>query len=368
MPKRQVFAAIGRHLARFAAKKAEAARRDAAGLASDMAKTGLASLIVLFALLVLAGAIAVQAIEGARGNESFKGPFEGFWWAVVTIATVGYGDAYPASQAGRAVAMAFILFGFVLSALISGTIASIFVERRIREGKGLRDLKVKGHLALCGWNHNAVKILAALERDGSGRRTVLVLVNGREGDWFDSLKAEHPDLDLKYVRGNFWDESALVRASVATAKAVIILADESSGEGPTNADERSLLAALTCQSLNPAVPVSAEALREESAGHLRRAGVDNVVVNGEFSPFLEASEHFMKSGSGLMVGLLSEEKSVSLDDLLSDDPSAIDAFIKRKFKESAIDLGSDDSSGREIELNPGPGRIIRESDSAFVLG
>lgn len=384
----------------------EALGRNASVLGSDLGKTGLNALAAAVALLVIAGAALEFAFEG-RSNPAIKGVFDGIWWAVVTVATVGYGDVYPTSLPGRIVAIAFMLCGFVLTAMISGTVASIFVERRIREGKGLRELKLKGHILMCGWNASAEKMISAFEGGEAGRRVVLVLLNDREGDWFEALKSDYPGIDLKFARGHFWDEAALLRASAQNARAVVIVPDESGGEGLSNADERSILAALTCRSLNPEARVSAEILKQESEAHLRRAGVTDLVVRGEFSPFLlssacsgsglaaaarrvlspgsgirlskipaqlvgrsflEASEHFMRSGQGLMLGLYSEEKGMTFEDLISDDSSAIDAFIKRKFKESSLDMGSGGQVGDRIRLNPGADCLIREGDCAFVLG
>jgi len=387
-------------------EKLAALGRNAAALGTDLGKTGLNVLAAAVALLALVGAMLEFAFE--RGsNHSLKSVFDGIWWAVVTVATVGYGDVYPKSLAGRIVAIVFMLCGFVLTAMISGTVASIFVERRIREGKGLRELKLKGHILMCGWNAAAEKMISAFEGAGTGKRVVLALLNDREGDWFEALKSEYPGIDLKFARGHFWDEAALLRASAQHARAVVIVPDESGGEGLSNADERSILAALTCRSLNPETRVSAEILKQESEAHLRRAGVTDLVVRGEFSPFLlsaacagsglaaaarrvlsagsgmrlakipsqlvgrtfiEASEHFMRAGQGLMLGLYSEEKGMTFEDLISDDSSAIDAFIKRKFRESSLDMGSGGLPGERIRLNPGADCLIREGDSAFVLG
>ena len=45
-------------------------------------------------LLRVAFGLIVWAIERADPAGSFSSPFDGLWWAVVTLATVGYGDKY----------------------------------------------------------------------------------------------------------------------------------------------------------------------------------------------------------------------------------------------------------------------------------
>jgi voltage-gated potassium channel len=54
--------------------------------------------------------------------------WDGIWWAVVTVTTVGYGDVYPRSVGGRIVAMIVMLFGIGFLSVLTATIASRFVQ------------------------------------------------------------------------------------------------------------------------------------------------------------------------------------------------------------------------------------------------
>jgi len=91
--------------------------------------------------------------------------------------------------------MAFMVGGVALSAMVSGTIASIFVERRIREGKGLQDVRLKGHTIVCGWNSHAGSVLSGLEAESPS--TPVILINSMDAEGFDAIKAGHPGLDLR---------------------------------------------------------------------------------------------------------------------------------------------------------------------------
>ena len=80
------------------------------------------SLATVF-LTVIAGAIQATVDTG-----DFKTFWDGVWWAVVTVTTVGYGDVYPTTVAGRVVAIALMLVGVGFLAVLTATIASRFVK------------------------------------------------------------------------------------------------------------------------------------------------------------------------------------------------------------------------------------------------
>ncbi|MBD3924037.1 two pore domain potassium channel family protein [Nocardioides cavernae] len=56
-----------------------------------------------------------------------KGPIEGLWWGIVTGSTVGYGDFYPSSSAGRAVGAILIVSMLVLVPIAIGHVIANLV-------------------------------------------------------------------------------------------------------------------------------------------------------------------------------------------------------------------------------------------------
>ena len=50
------------------------------------------------------------------------------WWAIVTLATVGYGDVVPTTQLGRVVGSAIIILGVTFLAFLTATVTSYFVS------------------------------------------------------------------------------------------------------------------------------------------------------------------------------------------------------------------------------------------------
>jgi voltage-gated potassium channel Kch len=62
---------------------------------------------------------------------------DALWWAVVTVTTVGYGDRFPVSEGGRAVAVVLMLVGIGLIGVLTATVASFFVQEHTDANKDL---------------------------------------------------------------------------------------------------------------------------------------------------------------------------------------------------------------------------------------
>jgi voltage-gated potassium channel len=80
------------------------------------------ALITLF-LVVVAG-----AAQGAFNADEFPSFWDGVWWAVVTVTTVGYGDLYPKDVEGRLIGIVVMLLGIGFLAVLTATIASQFIK------------------------------------------------------------------------------------------------------------------------------------------------------------------------------------------------------------------------------------------------
>ena len=87
----------------------------------------LVTLFVIVILLVLASS-AMYLAENEAQPEKFSSIPTSMWWAVVTLTTVGYGDTYPVTLAGRVTGAIVALLGIGMIALPTGILGSGFIE------------------------------------------------------------------------------------------------------------------------------------------------------------------------------------------------------------------------------------------------
>jgi len=78
-------------------------------------------------LIILIAGLAIYDAEHQVGNIRSFG--DAVWWSFVTMTTVGYGDYYPVTIAGRIVAVGLMIGGITLIGVITATLASWIVER-----------------------------------------------------------------------------------------------------------------------------------------------------------------------------------------------------------------------------------------------
>ncbi len=63
-------------------------------------------------------------------NEFVETFFDSVWWSVVTLTSLGYGDIYPVTVAGRIVGMFLMFFGVILIGVIAGSFSRHYFEKR----------------------------------------------------------------------------------------------------------------------------------------------------------------------------------------------------------------------------------------------
>jgi voltage-gated potassium channel len=102
---------------------------------SSLGRDVTTSVIVLALATWFIAGLAVTDAERGYPGANIEGVGDGWWWALTTMSTVGYGDQYPVSTAGRIVGVALMIMGVALLGTITAMLASNFNGARNKEAQ-----------------------------------------------------------------------------------------------------------------------------------------------------------------------------------------------------------------------------------------
>ncbi len=98
----------------------------------------LLSSISVIMVLMFISAMLMYDIEHIAQPEVFDNALSSLWWAMATITTVGYGDIYPVTTAGRILSTFITFLGIFLTAIPTGIISAGFIEESSKR-RSLKD-------------------------------------------------------------------------------------------------------------------------------------------------------------------------------------------------------------------------------------
>jgi voltage-gated potassium channel len=363
------------------------------------------ALAIFVMLLVILGGFGYFLTEHPDDLSPLQRFGEGLWWAVVTITTVGYGDVVPKTSWGRVVGVAVMVGGLLSFSLVTATVASIFIERKFRRERGLETIKETNHILILGWHHDGETLLDQLLHR-LPPPTRVVLVNQMPSEKMEGIRGKYTGREPLFVSGDFTREEVLLRANVRHAFKGIILGGRQEGDSAADVDQRTLITALTLKSLNPKIKILAELLRTENKPYLERAGAQQILIRGQYDssimagaiaspglyqvmdallnaegftiwaidvpltfqgrPVKDLADYLKKQHEALLIATYSEGRSLSLEDLLGDEPSSIDEFIRSKFTETGMThLFS--RAKMAFQINPSYNLVLGPHDKAVVI-
>jgi voltage-gated potassium channel len=224
----------------------------------------LASLLVIFLVLLFLAAVVLHLLERDVQPENFGDLPAALWWAVATLTTTGYGDVVPHTGLGRLVASGVMLSGLGVLGLLTGILATGFVaEGRRRDFIQNWNLVARVPFFGCLDPKGIIEITRMLRRVDMPERATVVR-RGRRGEcmYFVASGEVEVEVEPRPVRlgeGTFFGELALLGDGVRTASVVCTV--------PTTllVLDVSDFHAMTAQYPELAAAVAAEAERRRTA-------------------------------------------------------------------------------------------------------
>ncbi len=321
---------------------------------SSLLQKKLFKIIIIIILLIISGSCALVYFEDINFPDAL-------WWAVVTMTTVGYGDISPVSQGGRAVGICVMLFGIGLLGIFTASVASLFVENKLLENKGMKPTDEKNHFVICGWNFRGSRIVEELRADPKTKTTPIVIIA-------DLPEKPIDDIGLHFIRGEVNNE-ILTMANIDNAKSVIILSDDHLDAYAQ--DAKTILATLTVKKRNMNVYTCVELIDSKNIDHCQMAGADEIIVAGELSTNMLVHASLDHGMTRLVSELVSNRYGKDLYKVKL--PSYLvgqtffEILCQMKKKHNLLCLGIADKQGKRMIASPDNEYIVQECDRLVVI-
>ncbi len=324
--------------------------------AHRLRKDRLDSVIAALAIILIGGVVGITYFEPTISL------LDSVWWTIVTVTTVGYGDITPATLGGRVVGVVLMFFGIGFLATFTATVASMLIENRFQEGKGMKPVKVSKHFLICGWNYKAKEILEELRADKKAQHSPIVLI---------AELAEKPveDDHLYFINGVVMQET-LEKANCREAQVAIVLADE--GVDFHARDAKTILDTLTIKTANPDIYVCVEIVDHKNVDHCKMAKADEIIVTGELSTNLLVQAALDHGITQIITELVSNRFGnvlfkVPVPKEFLNKPF-LEVFSKLKADKDLIILAVECQEEGRFLANPQNSYLLQPADQMVVIG
>lgn len=268
--------------------------------------------------------------ETEAGIESL---WDSIWFTVVTI-LAGYYEFSPASLPGRIASLLLLIFGMLVLSIVTGKLASYFMDIQMKKEKGLMTIKnIKGHFLLCGWRSGFEKILDnIINANPEITPDMIVLINEAPSEQIEELLDVDRFKEIHYVSGDFADEKVLKRAKIETAERALIISDHSKKYSDLEIDSRTVLAVISMSNINPGMYIAAELIDSKFEKHLRMAHCDEIILTTDYEHNLLASASGGMGYSNVMRALISDDADSGI--LIEDIPHSYIGKTYAEYKRS----------------------------------
>ncbi|HEB2438107.1 potassium channel family protein [Bacillus thuringiensis] len=210
--------------------------------------------VICMTFVVILGTIGFMTIEEIS-------LFQAFWMTVITVLTVGYGDAVPVTQAGKVFALLIIPVGVGIVTYAIGVVAAMIIEgnlfhavRRKKMDKQIAQLK--NHIIVCGCGRVGLQVVHELQE-----KKIPFVVVDKDESVLEKGK-------LLYIHGDATEDQVLHHAGISKAAGLVAIVAN---------DAENVFITLTARGLNDAIKIVARSEKPETEEKLRRAGANKVI-------------------------------------------------------------------------------------------
>lgn len=284
--------------------------------------------------------------------------FDGVWWAIVTISTVGYGDFVPKSVLGRMIGISLILVGIAIFSFFVTNLATSTILIKEQKERGLGMYKKTNHILVIGWNERSRLFLEETHELKPTQELVLI---------DETLQTLPKNFSfVRFIKGSPTQDETHHRANTKDVETVVITANLHISEH--QADANAILTLLTAKGMNPDIYAIVELITEDQVTNAKRAGADEIIKASQHVSLLLMNSTLFHGITDVVAKMLDHDQ---IDHLLITDVS--DKLIGKKFEEAIIHQENKDQfllgvrRNKENILHPSKNFFLETKDELIIV-
>ena len=308
------------------------------------------------------GILLLTTVVGTAGYITIEhyNLLNAFYMTVITMATVGFSEVHPLSDAGKMFTAFLIITSFgtfayavtnVTGYIVDGEFKEYFKNRRVTSELE----KLENHVIICGYGRNGKQAARVLR--SHGQRFVVI---EQKDSATQSMIEKYPHLVIK---GDSTQDEMLIQAGIHRARSLIATL-------PVDADN--LFICLSARTLNPKLNIISRASDDNSDKKLKAAGADHVImpdmVGGAHMASLVMKPdvvEFIDYVTGVGVDINLEE--ITFERLPANLQNKTISELDVRNRSGANIIGFKTPQG-EFIINPSPETKLIPNAKLFVLG
>ncbi len=262
----------------------------------------LITLLIFMGFLVFIASIGLYLFENEHNVGQVRHLHDAFYWAIVTISTVGYGDITPQTIGGRFVAIALIISGLGALAFFTSIIVAAFNDKMhiLRENKNYAELdRYDEFVIICGYGRVGQEIAKQLKQD----ETAFIVIDKNNEHIkqanYHNILAIHDDASQNEV---------LLNAGIHRGAIAILCT--------TGNDVSNVYITLSSRYLNSDIRIISRANSSENIKKLKQAGADYVIQPFETAGLLAAEYLGQPVAFEVILDILQGHKYIQMDTLV----------------------------------------------------
>ena len=330
----------------------------------------LLTLVMFTGFLIFIASVSVYVFEYPEPESKIKSLFDAVYWAIVTLATVGYGDIFAHTVGGRLVTILLILTSLCILSFFTSILIAAFNEKMpvLRENRVYSELeRYKNFIIICGYGRVGQEVARQLSNDGQK----FIIIDKKAAN----IELAKRDGYLS-IQNDASKNEVLISAGICRGASAILCV---TGDDVTN-----VYVTLTSRNLNKNIRIISRTNRHDNVSKLYQAGADHVIRPFEIAGLLAAEFLGQPVAFEAISGILQNQADIVMETVLVSEGSCLDnqAISQLQLSDKKLSLIGVISANpihfkhknkyqvkqQHFYFNPEPKFILRNEDILVILG